>query len=124
MNEGLFGDMIAGFDEAKKYRAGRKSKLRVSRLAFKPIKMKPAQIRQIRIRPQLNQPEFADFLCSSVGAIRSWEQGSRTPNRTALRLLVIAKEKPALLFAKTRLAGKLETSAPSKTREAAPTRKF
>jgi DNA-binding transcriptional regulator YiaG len=90
--------MIAGFDEAKKYRAGRKAKLRVSRLAFEPVKMKPAQIRQIRTRLQLSQPEFADFLCTSVGTIRSWEQGIRTPNRTALRLLVIAKEKPALLL--------------------------
>ncbi len=98
MNEDLFKDMISGFDEAKKYRAGRKAKLRVSRLAFEPIKMRPAQIRRIRTRLQLSQPEFADFLCTSVGTIRSWEQGSRTPNRTALRLLVIAKEKPALLL--------------------------
>jgi len=98
MNEDLFRDMIAGFDEVKKYRAGRKANLRVSRLAFEPIKMKPAQIRQIRTRLQLSQPEFADFLCTSVGTIRSWEQGSRAPNRTALRLLVIAKEKPALLL--------------------------
>jgi putative transcriptional regulator len=98
MNEDLFKDMISGFDEAKKYRTGRKAKLRVSRLAFEPIKMRPAQIRRIRTRLQLSQPEFADFLCTSVGTIRSWEQGSRTPNRTALRLLVIAKEKPALLL--------------------------
>jgi putative transcriptional regulator len=98
MNEDLFKDMIAGFDEAKNYRAGRKAKLRVSRLAFEPVKMKPAQIRQIRTRLQLSQPEFADFLCTSVGTIRGWEQGNRPPNRTALRLLVIAKEKPALLL--------------------------
>ncbi|HTC63569.1 MAG TPA: hypothetical protein VK709_12055 [Candidatus Saccharimonadales bacterium] len=105
MNEDLFNDMIAGFDEARKYRAGRKAKLRVSRLAFEPIKMKPAQIRQIRTRLKLSQPEFADFFCTSAGTIRSWEQGSRTRNRTALHLLMIAKEKPALLFAKTRLEG-------------------
>jgi DNA-binding transcriptional regulator YiaG len=98
MNEGLFGDMIAGFDKAKKYWEGRKAKLRVSRLAFEPIKMKPSQIRQIRTGLKLSQPEFADFLCIGAGTIRSWEQGSRTPNRTALRLLVIAREKLALLL--------------------------
>jgi putative transcriptional regulator len=96
MKAAMFIDMIAGFADAKKYRVGRKAKLRVSRLAIEPIKMRPAQIRQIRTRLQLSQPEFADFLCTSVGTIRNWEQGSRTPNRTALRLLVIAKEKPAL----------------------------
>jgi DNA-binding transcriptional regulator YiaG len=98
MNAQLFKNMIAGFDEAKKYRVGRKAKVRVSRLAFEPIKMKPAQIRRIRTRLQLSQPEFADFLCTSVGTVRSWEQGNRTPNRTALRLLIIAKEQPALLL--------------------------
>jgi putative transcriptional regulator len=98
MNEDLFADMIAGFAEAKKYRAGRKAKLRVSRLAFEPVKMKPAEIRRIRTRLRLTQPEFADFLCTSIGTIRSWEQGNRAPNKTALRLLVIAKEQPALLL--------------------------
>jgi putative transcriptional regulator len=98
MNADLFNDMIDGFAEANKYRAGRKAKLRVSRLAFEPVKMKPAQIRRIRTRLQLSQPEFAYFLCTSVGTIRSWEQGNRVPNRTALRLLMIAKEQPALLL--------------------------
>jgi len=98
MNANLFNEMMAGFVEAKQYRAGRKAKLRVSRLAFEPVKMKPAQIRRIRTRLQLSQPEFADFLCTSVGTIRSWEQGYRTPQKSALRLLVIAKERPALLL--------------------------
>jgi hypothetical protein len=47
MNADLFEDMMAGFAEAKKYRARRNAKLRVSRLAFEPVKMKPAQIRRI-----------------------------------------------------------------------------
>jgi putative transcriptional regulator len=98
MKEELFNDMIAGFSEAKKHRAGKKTKLRVSRLAFEPVKMTPAQIRNIRTRLRLTQLEFAEFLCTSVGTIRSWEQGFRAPNKTALRLLVIAREQPALLL--------------------------
>src|ERR1700730_10097143 len=98
MNGDLFNDMMAGFVEAKKYRAGQKAKVRVSRMAFEPVEMKPAQIRRIRTQLQLSQPEFAEFLCTSVGTIRSWEQGSRVPHKSALRLLVIAKEQPALLL--------------------------
>jgi DNA-binding transcriptional regulator YiaG len=60
MKEDLVKDMIAGFAEAKKYRAGHKAKLRVSRMALEPIKMKPAQIRRIRTRLQLSQQEFVD----------------------------------------------------------------
>jgi putative transcriptional regulator len=90
--------MISGFVEAKKYRAGKKAKMRVSRVAFEPVSMKPAEIRRIRTRLRFSQPEFAEFLCTRVGTLRSWEQGSRKPQSSALRLLAIAKEKPALLL--------------------------
>jgi len=83
---------------AKKYRAGKKTKMRVSRVAFEPVSMKPAEIRRVRTRLRFSQPEFADFLCTRVGTLRSWEQGSRKPQSSALRLLAIAKEKPALLL--------------------------
>jgi len=98
MNANLFDEMMSGFVEAKKYRAGQKTKLRVSRLAFPPVEMRPAQIRSVRNRLRLSQPEFAEFLCISIGTVRSWEQGSRSPHSSALRLLAIAKEKPALLL--------------------------
>jgi putative transcriptional regulator len=98
MNANLFDEMLSGFAEAKKYRAGQRTKLRVSRMAFQPVAMRPAQIRRVRKRLKLSQPEFAGFLCTSIGTIRSWEQGSRSPNSSALRLLAIAKEKPALLL--------------------------
>lgn len=98
MNTDLFNDMISGFLEAKKYRAGQKANVRVSRLAFPPTLLKPRQIRKIRIQLGLTQPEFAEFLCTSVGTVRSWEQGSRTPHKSALRLLAMAKDKPALLL--------------------------
>jgi putative transcriptional regulator len=98
MNNKLFNEMISGFVEAKKYRAGKKAKMRVSRVAFEPVSMKPAEIRRIRTRLRFSQPEFAEFLCTRVGTLRSWEQGSRKPQSSALRLLAIAKEKPALLL--------------------------
>jgi len=95
MNNKLFNEMISGFVEAKKYRAGKKAKVRVSRVAFEPVLMRPAEIRRVRTRLRLSQPEF---LCTRVGTLRSWEQGSRKPQSSALRLLAIAKEKPALLL--------------------------
>jgi putative transcriptional regulator len=100
MNSDLFNEMISGFAEARKHRAGQKANVRVSHLAFPPTPLKPRQIRKIRIQLGLTQPEFAEFLCTSVGTVRSWEQGSRTPNKSALRLLAMAKDKPALLLQK------------------------
>jgi putative transcriptional regulator len=98
MNVNLFEDMMSGFAEAKKYRAGKKAKVRVSKMAFAPVKLKPIEIRDIRTKLGLSQPTFAEFLGTSVGTVRSWEQGARKPQMSALRLLVIAKEKPALLL--------------------------
>lgn len=98
MKANLFNEMLSGFVEAKKHRAGRRTKLRVFRMAFQPVEMRPAQIRSVRNRLRLSQPEFAEFLCTSIGTVRSWEQGSRSPHSSALRLLAIAKEKPALLL--------------------------
>ena len=101
MDMELFDGIVSGFAEAKKYRSGKKAKLRVSRMAFEPVDLKPKEIRSIRTKLGLSQPTFAEFLGTSVGTIRSWEQGSRTPQMSALRLLVIAKEKPALLLQKS-----------------------
>ncbi len=98
MDNKLFSEMIADFAEAKKYRAGKKARVRVSRVAFEPVELKPAEIRKVRVRLGFSQPEFAEFLCTSVGTVRSWEQGLRKPQNSALRLLAIAKEKPAVLL--------------------------
>jgi putative transcriptional regulator len=98
MDAELFKGMMAGFEEAKKYRAGKKANVRVSRMAFEPVEFTPGQIQALRLKLGLSQPLFADFLGTSVGTIRSWEQGVRRPQVAAKRLLVIAKERPALLL--------------------------
>ena len=98
MDSKVFNEMIADFAEAKKHRAGKRAKVRVSRVAFEPVELKPAEIRKVRVRLGFSQPQFAEFLCTSVGTVRSWEQGLRKPQSSALRLLAIAKEKPAVLL--------------------------
>lgn len=101
MKAELFNEMASGFGELKKYQAGKKAKVRVSRMAFEPINMRPAEIKKVRSTLGLSQPDFAVFLGIHVGTVRSWEQGTRKPETPALRLLAIAKEKPALLLKKS-----------------------
>lgn len=98
MKAELFDQMMAGFAEAIKYRKGMKAKVRVARFPPKLPKFKPSEIRTIRTRLRLNQPLFARYLGTSVACVRSWEQGTRRPQGTALRLLWIAKERPAVLL--------------------------
>ena len=56
MNKELFNEMISGLAEAKKYCAGKKAKVRVSRAAFEPVELKFAEIRSVRVRPRFSQP--------------------------------------------------------------------
>jgi putative transcriptional regulator len=97
MKNDLFDSMMSGFDEAIKYRRGQNSRLRVSR--FAPIAdLKPIEIQKIRSKLGFKQSDFALYLGTSLSSVRSWEQGVRKPRSTALRLLTIAKQKPAMLL--------------------------
>lgn len=98
MKPALFKEMMAGFDEAAKYRRGQKVRLRVSRFSPVLVALKPKEIRKIRTSLGLSQTDFAHYLGTSVACVRSWEQGTRRPQSAALRLLTIAKKKPAALL--------------------------
>ncbi len=64
------------------------------------------RIRRVRRRLNVSQREFAELLNVSVGTVRSWEQGLRTPDGAAQRLLDIAERQPdALLEAAAQVRG-------------------
>jgi len=54
-------------------------------------------IRAIRQRLNVSQRDFAEMLNVSLGTVRSWEQGLRSPDGASLRLLDIAECQPDVL---------------------------
>lgn len=57
-------------------------------------------VKEVRRRTGLTQAEFAAKFAISLGTLRHWERGDRTPHGTALVLLnVIAKEPQTVLRA-------------------------
>jgi DNA-binding transcriptional regulator YiaG len=58
----------------------------------------PAEIRRIRRKLDVSQQVFADALNASLGAVRSWEQGTRQPDGAAMRLISIADGHPEILL--------------------------
>lgn len=70
--------------------------LRVSEIPAPPKRMKPEEIRNLRLHA--SQVVFANFLYVSLKAVQNWEQGIRVPRTTALRLLNIAKNNPTVLL--------------------------
>lgn len=82
-----FEELIASVREAGKIKRGEKAPSR--RFEFKP-----ADVRKIRARLRLSQPEFAFMIGVSVATLQNWEQGRRRPEGPARALLRIAATHP------------------------------
>ncbi len=78
--------MIQSAKEALAYAQGETSK------GF--VVHKPVDVRALRKRLGLNQPEFAARFGLSVGTLRDWEQGRSLPDRPAQTLLRVIEREP------------------------------
>jgi putative transcriptional regulator len=88
-------DMRPSLTAALAYEQGKEVDLRVTKIPAPPKTLKP---HEIRASEHASQAVFALFLCVRAKAVQSWEQGSRRPQSTALRLLTIAKKNPTALL--------------------------
>ena len=104
MKAELFGELQQAVREVAAYRRGERKDLRVSRF-MAPKSLKATEIRKIRKMLGISQPAFAEYLGTSVACIRSWEQGSRRPQKIALRLLCLARKNPSVLLEDTVITG-------------------
>jgi putative transcriptional regulator len=95
----IFDDLRQALSDAQAYERGGEVDLRVTEFAPAPKPKRPREIREIRESLHASQAAFAQFLCVSRKAVESWEQGTRRPQNTALRLLDIAKDNPKVLIA-------------------------
>lgn len=98
INQSLYDGLREALAEARTYERGARVDLRVTEIPAPPKPMKPVEIRRLREGLHASQAVFAHFLCVSPKAVQSWEQGTRRPQSTALRLLAIAKEYPQVLL--------------------------
>ncbi|MDT0632712.1 helix-turn-helix domain-containing protein [Rubrivirga sp. S365] len=94
-----------------------------SRLDLTALRRSPAfeevhrelDVRAIREGLGLSQDRFAAYLDVSVGTIRNWEQGRRTPRGPARRLLELSRDRPGMLFDRPQATS--EAPAPPATPE-------
>lgn len=94
----IFDDMRESLQSAAAYERGETVNLRVTRVPPRPKEISPREIRRIRRALKASQPLFARYLNVSTNAVRSWEQGTRRPRQSALKLLIIAKRNPQALL--------------------------
>jgi putative transcriptional regulator len=72
--------------------------VRTVKLVVRPEKMSGAEIRRLRLKLLASQSIFAAVLGVSKDAVQSWEQGRRPPGDSALRMMRIFRDEPALFF--------------------------
>ena len=88
-----FQSITQGLEEAIKFAKG-------DRLEAKVHTFSSLDIKQIRARVGMTQPQFASAFGISVATLRHWERGDRSPQGPARVLLnVVAKEPDAVLRA-------------------------
>lgn len=63
-------------------------------LCFPKVKkLKPKEIKKIRLRLEIDVKTFAKILNTTHKSIENWEEGKNRPSGTALRLLNLVDEK-------------------------------
>jgi putative transcriptional regulator len=89
MSKRAFDRIQAGLDDARAYLEGTGDKRRYK--VHVPEKM---DVKKIRKRLGLSQEAFAETYGFALSAVRDWEQGRRTPERSARILLKIVEKEP------------------------------
>ncbi len=94
----LFREIKGALQDAISYEKGHAVDLRVVELPAKPRVLKPKEIRDIRLSLNAPQTLFALYLNVHANTVRSWEQGTRKPKASDLKLLAIARSNPQALL--------------------------
>jgi putative transcriptional regulator len=82
-----FDEIHAGLLDALEHAKGEKSGV----IEHKP---KPMDVKAIRKKTGMSQQQFCATFGISLGTLRHWEQGLRTPRGTALVLLRVVDKNP------------------------------
>jgi putative transcriptional regulator len=89
MSKRAFDRIQAGLDDARAFLEGTGDRRRYK--VHVPQKM---DVKKIRKRLGLSQEAFAETYGFALSAVRDWEQGRRTPERSARILLKIVEKEP------------------------------
>ncbi len=88
-----FDGLVESLNQARAYARGE----HVPGLRVHRVEVKRNEIAGLRLREGLTQVQFAELLGTSLGTLRKWESGERTPSGAAARLVTLFAAKPKLV---------------------------
>ena len=112
MKDELFNELVASVREGGAILRGKAAPSRA-------FVVDGPNIKRIRANYRLSQGQFAALLGISVGTLRNWEQGRRTPEGPARVLLQIAAKHPQVVWDVVHPAVQPERKRASKVKRAA-----
>lgn len=90
----IFDELVAGFDDLKAQRAGKKT-LRTTTLEVRRLEpLTPERIVALREKLGFSQPVFSRLLHINPATLKNWEQGKSRPNNEAQTLLRLVENDP------------------------------
>ena len=108
MEESLFESLKLSLNEAIEHAEG-KVKVRKRKVTIRPVPVFNAyDIKNIRKNLGLTQSTFAQLFGVSKKTVEAWEAGTNLPNGSAMRLLQLFVENPALAQAEVIVEDELE----------------
>ncbi len=94
MRKELFDELVESVREGMAILRGEMEPARIFVVERKPSE----QVKSIRSKLGVSQPEFAAMLGISVRTLENWEQGHRTPKGPARGLLKVAEAHPEVIW--------------------------
>ncbi len=107
-----FDKILAGLNEARQYAQGKT----VEGLKVHERSILNTEVAAVRLKAGLTQVQFADVLGASIGTVRKWESGERSPSGAAERLVRLLDAEPKIV---TRTLG-IKASAPKRQPRSQP----
>ena len=89
----IASEILEGLSDASAYLAGRKARGRATKI-YVPADV---NVRAIRARLKLSQPEFARRYALPLASLRKWEQGVRKPDSATRAYLTLIARNPRIV---------------------------
>jgi len=110
MKDELFNDLVESIRESGAIHRGRA-------LPSRAFVADGPNIKRIRTNYRLSQDQFAAMLGISLGTLRNWEQGRRTPEGPARVLLQVAASHPDAVLDVVRPTSRRQAASPASKRK-------